>query len=85
MDIVLDGDGHAGQRQRGLARLAPGRIAGAGLGQRTLAVHGDEGVEIFPGGDAIQAGLGQRKAGKAALPDLGRGLGDGQVRQRRGG
>ncbi|WP_254594552.1 hypothetical protein [Achromobacter insolitus] len=61
------------------------RIAGAGLGQRTLAVHGDEGVEIFPGGDAIQAGLGQRKAGKAALPDLGRGLGDGQVRQRRGG
>lgn len=69
VDVVLDGDGHAAQRRGGLAALAPRGVIGAGLGQRAVAVDGDEGVERGMGVDAVQAGLSQRQAGDAAFVD----------------
>ncbi|MNV70070.1 hypothetical protein D3C71_1630120 [compost metagenome] len=73
MDVVLDGDGHAAQWP--FVRLG---VIGAGLRQRAVAVHGDEGVQRRVGVDAVQAGLGQRDAGQAPFADQGGGLADGQ-------
>ncbi|KAG1262817.1 hypothetical protein G6F65_014616 [Rhizopus arrhizus] len=58
----------------------PGGV-GAGLRQRAAAVHRDEGVEHAVGVNAVQASLGQRHAGEAAVADLGGRFGDGQRRQ----
>ncbi|MNJ72515.1 hypothetical protein D3C77_691730 [compost metagenome] len=73
MDVVLDGDGHAAQRP--FVRLG---VIGAGLFQRAVAVHGDEGIQRRMGVDAVQAGLCQRDAGQAPFADQGGGLADGQ-------
>jgi len=80
VNVVLDGQGHAFQGAGGAARGACG-VGGAGLGQGAVGIDGDEGIEILAGGDAVQAGLGQRHAGESAVADPGGGFGDGQGRQ----